>query len=170
MFLTLLFTSFASGIIATFVMLVFQYLPTVWGGDYFDALGAVGSLITKRVDPPTRFLGGAIYFAIGIIFALLYGEIAYIVLRSGALTGGAQIGNLPLVMHWAFPMLGFAIGLGHGIFVALLATVLIIEHHPLRQFHSRFILVISTLIGHAAFGITVMFFQSKLLQLTLGIN
>jgi hypothetical protein len=170
MFLTLLFTSFASGIIATFVMLVFQYLPTVWGGDYYDALGAVGSLITKRVDPPTRYLGGAIYFAIGIIFALLYGEIAYIVLRSGALTGGSQIGNLPLVMHWAFPMLGFAIGLGHGIFVALLATILVIEHHPLRQFHSRFILVISTLIGHVAFGVTVMFFQSKLLQLTLGIN
>ena len=73
--------------------------------------------------------------------------------------------GLPTEINLVYPFLGAAIGLGHGILVAFFVVIIVIEHHPLEQYRARFILVISQLISHIVFGITVMFFQSQFLQL-----
>ena len=54
--------------------------------------------------------------------------------------------------------------------MALLVTIIVIEHHLLERFRTRFILVISQLISHVVFGITMMFFHLQFLQLFLGVQ
>lgn len=169
MFWALLLSSVASGLIATSVMVFFLYLPLVWKGNYYDVLGAIGSLVTKKTDARSRFIGGLIYYAGGFVFALLYGWVVLALMglqqpmpRLGIFPG------LPVSINLFYPLLGVAIGLGHGIIAALFAVIFFIEHHPLREYRTRFILVISQLISHVVFGVVVMFFQHQLLQLLLG--
>ncbi len=166
MAIPLLLSSVAAGLIATAVMVFFLYLPLLWNGNYYDVLGALGSAITRKLDGRARFLGSLIYFGGGIFFAIFYG---WVVL---ALMGVPQpvpqiivLSGLPTQINLFYPILGIALGLGHGILVAFILTIVVIEHHPLEQFRTRFILVISQIISHVAFGITVMFFQSQFLQL-----
>lgn len=167
----LIFSSLAAGLIATFVMVLFQYLPLLWSGNYFDILGALGSWRTHVLDARARFIGAVLYFAGGIVFAFLYGVLVLgIRLNSEFLYGGyvISIPGLPTEVNFVYPLLGIAMGLGHGVIVALIMTVLI-SRHPLEYFHTRFILVVSQLIGHVVFGMVVMFFQSQFLQLLLDI-
>jgi hypothetical protein len=168
----LLLSSVAAGLIATFVMIFFLYLPLLWRGNYFDVLGALGSFITKEVDGRSRLIGGIFYVLVGILFALFYGWIALLLLRADPSLNFPRwtiFPNAPTEINLLFPAFGFFIGLGHGVAASLLLTVVILEYHPLEQFHTRYILVISQLISHVVFGITVMFFQSQFLQLLLGI-
>lgn len=168
MFWALLLSSVASGLIATSVMVFFLYLPLLWQGNYYDVLGAIGSLITRRTDARTRFIGGLIYYLGGQFFTLFYGwvvlslmQMRYPVPRLELFTG------FPVEINLFYPILGIAIGLGHGILAAFFVVIFIIEHHPLAEYRARFILVISQLISHIAFGATVMFFQHQFLQLLL---
>lgn len=168
MFSALIASSVASGIIATFIMVFFQYLPLAWNGRYFDILGAIGAWRTQVLDARARFIGALIYFLGGIAFAFIYGllvigirpnnEFLYLSAPHISLPG------LPVDVNLIYPLMGIFVGLGHGVIVALFTTVLI-TRHPLKEFHTRFILIISQLIGHVAFGIVVMFFQSQFLQL-----
>jgi hypothetical protein len=165
----LILSSVAAGLIATGVMVAFLYLPLLWGGKYFDVMGAIGSAISGKLDARARFLGAMLYFLFGIVFALIYGWLALTVMQN--LTASSLprlvIPGLLIEVNAIYPFLGLAIGLGHGILVALLATIVFIEHHPLEQFHTRYILVLSQLISHLAFGMVVMFFHSQFLQLLL---
>jgi hypothetical protein len=72
----LFLSSVAAGLIATFVMIFFLYLPLLWRGNYFDVLGALGSFLTKEVDGRSRLIGAIFYVLVGILFALFYGWIA----------------------------------------------------------------------------------------------
>ena len=169
MLLPLLLSSVAAGFIATSVMVFFLYLPLAWGGNFYDVLGALGSAVTGKLDGRARFLGTIVYFAGGILFSIFYGWAVM------ALMGpNTQIPELvilpsfPVQINLFYPILGLALGLGHGILVAFLVTIVVIEHHPMEQFRARFILVISQLISHVAFGVTVMFFQHQFLQLFMG--
>ena len=161
--------SLAAGLIATLVMVVFLYLPLLWGGDYYDVLGAIGSMVTKEVDARARFVGAALYFLGGILFALLYGwlTLALLGLNPVDLPQLTIFPASPVKINLLYPLLGLAVGLGHGVIVGLLMTVLV-EHHPIRRFRTRYILIISQVISHLAYGATVMFFQSQFLQLLLG--
>lgn len=175
MFLFLMLSAVASGLIATFVMVFFLYLPLTWGGDYYDVLGALGSAITRQVDARSRFLGGVIYFAGGLVFAIFYGWVVLALLQLEGINTSMVpqlriLPGLPVSVNIFYPLLGAVLGLGHGILVALLVTIIVIEHHPLERFRQRFILVISQLISHVAFGITVMFFHSQFLQLLLQLR
>lgn len=165
----LILASIAAGLIATLVMVVFLYLPLLWSGDYYDVLGAIGSTLTKEVDARARFIGAALYFLVGILFALLYGWLALTLLRlsPGSLPQFIIFPASPVKINLLYPLLGLAVGLGHGIFAGLIMTVLV-EHHPIRHFRTRYILIISQVISHLAYGFTVMFFQSQFLQLLLG--
>ena len=165
----LIFSSVAAGLIATFVMVLFQYLPLLWSGNYFDILGAIGSWRTQVLDARARFIGAVLYFLGGVAFAFLYGILVLgIRLNSEFLYNNyvISIPGLPVEVNLVYPVLGIAVGLGHGVFVALITTVLI-SRHPLEYFHTRFILIVSQLIGHIVFGMVVMFFQSQFLQLLL---
>ncbi len=172
MFVGLTLSSVATGVIATTVMLIFLYLPLIWTGNHFDILAAIGSVVTKKVNARSRFLGGIIYFLFGILFSFLYGLLALSVLQNyeKVTFPGFVIPGTPIEINLIFIIFGVAVGLGHGIVVALLATIVLIEHHPLEQFHTKFILVLSQLISHVAFGLSAMFFQSQFLQLFLAIK
>ena len=164
-------SSVAAGLIATLVMIFFQYLPLLWGGRYFDVLGAIGSWQTKVLDARARFIGALVYTGGGILFALLYGVLVLGVRLNNEFLYGPfvfQLPGSPIEVNLVYPILGIAVGLGHGVVVALFTTVLV-TRHPLETFHTRLILIISQLIGHVAFGVVVMFFQSKFLQMMLPI-
>ena len=169
MLLPLLLSSVAAGFIATSVMVFFLYLPLAWNGDFYDVLGALGSAVTGQLDGRSRFLGSLIYFAGGILFSVFYGWAVMALMMSNFPVPELVIfPGFPVQINLFYPILGIALGLGHGILVAFLVTIVVIEHHPLERFRARFILVISQLISHVAFGFTVMFFQHQFLQLLLG--
>jgi hypothetical protein len=108
----------------------------------------------------------------GILFAIFYGWIALFLLRTDPSLNFPRwtvFPNAPTDINLLFPAFGLLIGLGHGVIASLVLTVLVIEYHPLERFHTRYILVLSQLISHVVFGITVMFFQSQFLQLLLGL-
>ena len=169
----LLLSSVAAGLIATLVMVLFLYLPILWNGNYYDVLGAIGSGLTGKLSSRSRFLGATIYFLGGILFAVLYGWLALTLLQvdPSHLPQLLIFPNLPITINLLYPLLGFAIGMGHGVVVGLFTTVMV-EHHPIARFRARYILIISQLISHVAFGVTVMLFQSQFLQLLLehGLN
>jgi hypothetical protein len=168
----LVLSSVAAGLIATFVMIIFLYLPLLWRGNYFDVLGALGSFRSGKVDGRSRLIGAIIYVIAGISFAYLYGWIALFLLQENPGVNFPRwtiFPNAPTEINLLFPVFGLAIGLGHGVIASLLLTVIIIEYHPLEHFHTRYILVLSQLISHLVFGVTVMFFQSQFLQLLLGL-
>ena len=161
----LLLSSVAAGLIATSIMVFFLYLPLVWRGNYYDVLGALGSAITRRIDAQARFLGALIYFGGGIFVAIFYGWVVLALMRGGFVPQLNILPGLPTDINLVYPFLGAAIGLGHGILVAFFVVIIVIEHHPLEEYRARFILVVSQLISHIVFGITVMFFHSQFLQL-----
>ena len=166
----LILSSVAAGIIATVIMMMFLYLPMLWNGNYYDVIGALGSARTGVLDGRSRFIGTVIYFLFGIVFAILYGWLALFMLQnSDALPQVSLAAGLPVDVNLIFPLFGLAVGLGHGIIAALIMTVLVIEHHPLERFRTRYILVISQIIGHLVFGFSVMFYHSQFLQLLLGL-
>lgn len=168
MFVPLLLSSVAAGFIATSVMIFFLYLPLVWQGAYYDVLGAIGSMITREVSARTRFIGGIIYYLGGFFFASFYGWVVLSLMQlRGPVPQLVILPGLPVEINLFYPLLGIALGLGHGILAAFFAVIFFIEHHPLEQYRSRFILVISQLISHIAFGVVVTFFQHQLLQLLL---
>ena len=170
MFWALLLSSVASGLIATSVMVFFLYLPLVWRGNYYDVFGAIGSLITKRSDARSRFLGGLIYYLGGLLFSLFYGWVVLAFMRLQNPVPQLEVmSGLPVEVNLFYPLLGVAIGLGHGILAAFFAVIFFIEHHPLEEYRRRFILVISQLISHIVFGVVVMFFQHQFLQLLLDL-
>ena len=122
-------------------------------------MGALGSAITRHLDGRARFLGSLIYFGGGVFFAIFYGWVVLALMRvPQPVPQIIVLSGLPTQINLFYPILGVALGLGHGILVAFIMTIIVIEHHPLEQFRTRFILVISQLISHIAFGITVMFF------------
>lgn len=170
MFLALLLSSVAAGLIATSIMLFFLYLPRLWDGQVYDVLGAFGSAITGREDSRSTFIGSLLYYAGGIAFALLYGWLVLTLMDAPSGAGVPQVIVLssPVVINLVYPMMGLMVGLGHGGLVALLVTIVVIEHHPLQRFRDRYTLVVSQIIGHLVFGATVMFFQHQFLQLLLG--
>lgn len=169
MFLYLLLSSLAAGIIATAVMVFFLYLPLLWGGAYYDVLGALGSAITKEVNGRARFIGSLLYFGGGIFFAFFYGWAVLGFLTSNFVVPEFLVfPGFPVQINLFYPILGLVIGLAHGIFVALIVTIVVIEHHPLEHYHSSYTLIVSQVFSHIAFGVTVMFFQSQFLQLLLG--
>jgi hypothetical protein len=168
MFIPLLLSSVAAGLIATSVMVFFLYLPLVWRGNYYDVLGAIGSIITKGVNARTRFIGALIYYAGGLFFSIFYGWVVLSLMQLRIPIPELDIlPGLPVEINLFYPLLGIALGLGHGILAAFFAIIFFIEHHPLEQYRSRFILVISQLISHMVFGVVVTFFQHQLLQLLL---
>lgn len=166
MLVPLILSSVASGLIATGVMVLFLYLPHLWGGDVFDVFGAIGSAITRRLSARAVVLGSLVFVVFGIVFAVLYGWLALALLNDMypvPLSAGG--GLLPFPVDLAYLGAGLAVGLAHGVIVALFVTIVIIEHHPLPHFHTRYILIVSQLVGHVIFGVVVMFFQTQFLQL-----
>lgn len=165
----LILSTFASGVIATAVMLAVAYLPLAWGGRPYDLVRALGSSLTGRDDGRATYLGATAFTLGGILFALLYGMLVRALLASGdAVPSFARITGLPAEIELFYPFLGAILGFAHGGVVILLLTIVVAEHHPLARFRDGFGFVVPVLLGHVAFGATVTFFQHQLLQLLGG--
>ena len=167
MFLLIVLSSIAAGLIATAFMLAVLYLPMAWGGQTFDVVRAIGSALTGKVDRRSSYLGAVLYFGGGVIFAIFYGWIASLLLGSNGITAPAITlsADLPTEMNLFFPLLGLILGIAHGGVIALFATILIIEHHPIEEFRTRYTLIVSTIFSHLVYGAVVMFFHHQFLQL-----
>lgn len=170
MFWTLLLTSVVTGLLGTAIMVLFLYLPLLWGGLYYDTLGAIGSIWTRVADMRARLIGALILFAGGIVFAMLYGAVALLFMtETGAFeaVGYRILPSAPAQIDLFYPLIGLVGGAGQGIYMSLIASFVITDFHPLPDFRDPFPLIVSFLIGHMVFGTVVTFFQHQLLQLMI---
>ena len=169
---TLLLSALVAGPIATAVMLGVLYLPRVWGGTGFDVLGALGSAVTRELDARSRGIGAIMYFAGGVLFALVYGWIAWMLLNA---PDGTRIPLVPLEVgagngvNLFYPLLGLHMGFAHGLIVFLFGAVVILEHHPIERFRTRYSLIASQIFSHLVYGAVVMFFLHLFLQMGLDV-
>ncbi|CAN5497450.1 hypothetical protein BH24DEI1_BH24DEI1_04790 [soil metagenome] len=165
MVLELLLSSLIAGPLATVVMVIFQYLPMLWSGGHYDVIGALGTAVTGKAERRSSLIGAAIHFGSGVLFAFLYGLIAW-----GLVSIDTE---LPQMVAWGgvnmFDVLiGLAVGLGHGLLVAILLAIVVVEHHPIEAYRSNFYVIPSAVVGHIAYGGSVMFFHSLILRGLFG--
>ena len=167
MFGTLVLSSILTGLLGTAIMVVFLYLPVLWGGLYYDTLAAIGSIWTRQTDLRSRLIGALFLFAGGIVFALMYG--AFVVLfmtETGVFeaAGYRILPSAPAQIDLFYPLIGLVGGFGQGIYMSLISSFVITDFHPLPEFRDPFPLIVSFLVGHMVFGTVVAFFQHQLLQ------
>jgi len=164
----LFMSSILSGLVATAVMLVFLYLPLLWGGVFYDSLGAAGALVTKKVDGRSRLLGTLFLFIGGVLFAFFYGWFV-LMFTNGPFPAPEYVvfpySTAPVNLF--YPLFGLVMGLGQGIFLSLITTFIVTDFRPLEGYRNAVALILSYLIGHMVYGVVVMFFQAQLLQLLL---
>ncbi|MDZ7703224.1 MAG: hypothetical protein U5L04_01910 [Trueperaceae bacterium] len=176
--LALFLSSVLAGLVGAGITILFLYLPLLWRGVYYDTLGALGTAALSRTSMPSqnseemariRVVGGIFYLGGGVLFAVFYGLVALIFIAGPfpppdytvAFGGGLEI-------NFWYLLLGLVGGFGHGIFVTLITSFIVVEFHPVQAYRDEFSLVLSYLIGHTVYGVVVMFFQSQLLPLLLG--
>jgi hypothetical protein len=168
--LPLFFSSILSGIVATTVMAAFLYLPVLWRGVYYDTLGAIGSIFTRKVDVQSRLIGAVLLLFGGILFAFMYGWFALMFMRG---TFGAPhyqvFPTWPVEIDLFYVLLGLVGGMGQGMFLSLITTFIITDFHPVESYRQAFPLILSFIIGHTVYGVVVMFMQSQLLQLFMAV-
>ena len=164
----LFMSSVLSGLAATAVMLVFLYLPLLWGGAFYDSLGAAGALVTKQVDARSRLLGTLMLFAGGVLVAFFYGW--FVLMFTNGPFPAPQYVVFPYSVapvNLFYPLFGLVMGLGQGIFLSLITTFIVTDFHPVSSYRNAFTLILSYLIGHMVYGVVVMFFQAQFLGLLL---
>lgn len=165
---TLILTSILTGLVGTAIMLLFLYLPVLWSGLYYDTLGAIGSIWTRRVDLRSRLIGALFLFAGGIVFALLYGAFVILFLtEAGGIFDAPDYRILPSVpaeVDLFYPLIGLVGGFGQGLYTSLITSFIVTDFHPLPEFRDPYPLIVSFLVGHMVFGTVVTFFQHQLLQ------
>lgn len=66
-----------------------------------------------------------------------------------------------------YPLIGMAIGFGHGILVGFILTIVITDNHPFMAARSRFGVIISQAIAHVFYGAAATFPLHQFLQLSL---
>lgn len=167
MWLPLLVSSLIAGIVGTTVMLPLFYLPRLWGRRGYDVLGALGSAMSGELNVRSRVAGVLAFYAGGVIFALLYGLLAYTLILFGVEDGGVaneEPWALPLDATIAFPILGLVMGLAHGGVVALLLTIVVVEHHPLARYRRGMEMAFPALLTHPVFGLVVMLTHRAVLE------
>lgn len=154
----LLLSTVFSSLIAMAVMLLALYAPRLAGRKSYDVLRALGSGVTGRLDAASVALGAALFALGGLIFGFLYGLLAQQMMAGGE--GLSAFGE----PGWVLAFIGLWVGAGHGVFVSLIATVLVIEHHPLERFRGRMGLVPLIMVSHIIFGGVVLFFHYRFLN------
>ncbi|NIP29773.1 MAG: hypothetical protein GTN99_02475 [Candidatus Dadabacteria bacterium] len=131
---------FLSGIIATFIMILFLEFVTRTKLANADMVRAIGSIITRDYNK-ALIPGLIIQFAFGIVFSFIYfGILSYftsVIMINGILLGG---------------LMGFF----HGIVVGFVGIVTIAIHHPITEFKEAGILVAAAhLFGHVVYGLSI---------------
>jgi len=101
---------------------------------------AVGSLVTRSYEK-APLVGGMIHAAAGVFFAQIYTLAMLTVAHPGVGT------NM---------LLGAAIGMLHGLFMALVLIAAVADAHPLEEFQQRsFAIAVSHWVAHIIYGLVV---------------
>lgn len=129
-----------SGIVATFIMILFLELVTRTKLANADMVRAIGSIITRDYDK-ALIPGLIIQFVFGIIFSFIYfGILSYftsVIMINGILMGG---------------LMGFF----HGIVVGFVGVVTVAIHHPITKFkQAGFSIAVAHLFGHVVYGLSI---------------
>lgn len=169
MFLALFLTSFVAGTVGTVAMLITLYLPALWNGMHYDTVGAIGSVITKKVDKRSRVLGAILLLIGGIVFANFYGFFV-LMFENGTLEPSYYmlLADSKWSINLFYPFIGAVGGLGHGVFMSLITTFIITDFHPVEKYRNMIPLIISFIFGHMVYGAVVLFYQAQILQLMLS--
>jgi len=130
-------TPLYGGLLGTMVMTVFLLMPRWMKWGKTDIIPAVGSLIVGRRKG--AFLPGLIvHLSMGVMFAYLY-------------VGFLDLSHLPVNA-----MTGLLLGSVHGVIVMLLASIMIMEHHPITNYHEKGLGTgLAQLLAHMLYGATV---------------
>ncbi len=161
--MTLLLSSVVSGLIGTAVMIVFLYLPRIWQGLYYDTLGALGSMLLDEVDTRSRIVGTVLLLIGGVVFAFFYGWYALMFIGGPFAAPNYTIFSGSLALNLFYPLFGLIAGFCQGIFITLITTFVIVDHHPVERYRQFYPLILSFIIGHSVYGVTVMTLQSVFL-------
>ena len=164
----LFWSSILSGLIATAIMIGFLYLPKVWGGAFYDSLGAAGSLVTRRVDARSRALGTGFLFIGGVTFAFFYGWFILMFMNGTFETPNYLVlADTAAELNLFYPLFGLVMGLGQGVFISMITTFIVTDFHPLPSYRDAYTLILSYVMGHMVYGVVVMVVQATLLRLWL---
>ena len=168
--MSLILSTLLSSLVAMVVMLFVLYFPRLLGRKQYDVLRALGSGVTGRLDARSVWLGTAMFVAGGIVFGLLYGWLAQVMLTGDETLPTYGAAGLAFLSDPAFVFLflGTWVGAGHGVVVSLLTAILVIEHHPIERFRGRMALIPLIMISHIVFGGVVLMFHYLFMSGTLG--
>lgn len=159
------FAAALSGLLATGVMILVLYLPTLWGGLHYDTLGGLGSMLLRRVDARARVVGAILLLLGGVAFAFFYGLFVQM-FQGGPFPAPLYlIPGGPTQINLFFPLFGLVAGFCHGIFIGIITTFVVVDYHPVPSYREVFPLLVSFIIGHTVYGVVVTFFLSQFLQL-----
>ena len=129
-----------SGVIATFIMVLFLELVTRTKLANADMVRAIGSILTRDYDK-ALIPGLIIQFGFGIIFSFVYfGVISYF--SSAININGILMGGL--------------MGFFHGIVVGFVGVITVAIHHPITKFkQAGFTVAVAHLFGHVVYGLSI---------------
>ena len=113
-----------------------------------DTLGALGSTLLDRVNTGSRVLGTVLLLLGGVFFALFYGWYALMFIR-GPFPAPPYLlfAGTPAEINLFFPLFGLVAGFCHGIFISLITTFVVTDHHPVESYRQVYPLVLSFIIG-----------------------
>jgi hypothetical protein len=125
------------GLAGTVVMTIFLLLPRWLNIGNVDVIRAVGVLLTRRVDGAFQ-RGLALHCVSGIVFAYIYKAVL-------------GLSGIPLTA-----VSGAFVGGIHGVVVMILVCIVVMEHHPVMQYHERGPMTgLMQLMAHVLYGATV---------------
>jgi hypothetical protein len=127
-----------AGLAGTTVMTLFLLTPRWMGWAKVDVIRAGGALVVGGLNRAAFPVGLTVHITLGIVFAFIYAAFLH-------------MSALPLNA-----LTGLLMGSVHGVVVMLLVSVLIMEHHPVAQYHERGPATgIAQLAAHMLYGLTV---------------
>jgi uncharacterized membrane protein YagU involved in acid resistance len=129
-----------SGIIATFIMILFLELVTRTKLANADMVRAIGSIVTRDYNK-ALIPGLVIQFVFGIVFSFIYfGIMSYF--SSAININGIIMGGL--------------MGFFHGIVVGFVGVITVAIHHPITKFkQAGFAVAVAHLFGHVVYGLSL---------------
>lgn len=129
-----------SGVLGTFVMVLFMGLIQGFGLANANLIRALGSLITRSYQNsflPGLFLHGIFGCSFAFFYALLYSL-------------------APIKTPFQTLLLTTAMGTFHGLVASALITISVAEYHPLEEFRTKgFAVIVTYFLGHILYGFFV---------------
>ncbi len=135
-----LLTVLLAGLVGTGAMTLLMSLITRSGVANADMVRAIGSAFTGSLER-ALLVGGTVYVAGGVAFAVLYSLI---------------LGFFAVKGFWLTVVAATLLGFVHGFIMSFLLVVAIAERHPIERFREAgFAVAIAHLAGHVAYGLGV---------------